>query len=1088
MMSSDTPPPPPPPEAQPPEAQPPPTSRSEAAPPADRAGPAVDTSPASGPIAWMVHHRVTPNLLMLTLIVGGLFMSYRIKKEVFPDFEANSITVTVPYPGASPEEVEQGIVLAVEEAVRGLEGVDEVSSTTYEGRARVGIELLDGANRQKAYQDVQSSVGRITSFPDEAEEPQVELNFRRNDVVDIELFGDVSEGALREAGEMVRDTLLQQEGITQVDLDGIRPPEVQIDVSEEALRRYNLTLADIARKVQQSAAEVPGGKVETAGGELFIRFDERRDDARDFGSLVVLATPDGSQVRLDEIATVTDGFEDTDRETRINSVPAIGVDIYRIGDETPIGVSDAVKAALPTIRDNLPPGVELVLRIDDSDVYRQRLALLFKNAFFGLVLVLALLGLFLEFKLAFWVTMGIPISFLGTLLFLPFFDVSINMITMFAFIIALGIVVDDAIVAGENIYEYRQKGMGNIEAAIRGARDVTVPITFAILTNVIAFSPLLFVPGTFGKLWGVIPIVVCTTFIISLVEALFILPAHLAHTKSSSGTRVGRALHAKQQAFSRWFEHAVHDYYGPTLRASLRYRALTLVGAAALLILALAYVQSGRIGFILMPRTEADQAFVRVSMPPGSPVSRSRAIGERLLAAAERVIDENGGERLSGGSFVSVADHEAEVTIYLTEPGVRPISTPRFNELWRDAAGEFPDADTISFESDRGGPGSGAALTVELSHRDIPTLERAAQELGRRLGEFAVTRDVDDGFSSGKPQLNFTVTPLGESLGLTARSIAGQVRAAFQGIEAIKQQRGRNELTVRIRRPFDERTRQYNLEQMIVQTPDGGQVPLRDVAVAEPGRAYTSIARRDGRRVMRVSAGVEPLGETSRVIDALDNEVLPLLARDFPGLTYGYEGRQASMADSFASLKQGLLLALIVIYAALAIPLRSYIQPLIVMMTIPFGFIGAVGGHLIMGYDLSMISVMGIVALAGVVVNDSLVLIEYCNRLRRGENGSDGMTPTDAIQAAAIRRFRPILLTTLTTFGGLAPMIFETSQQAQFMIPMAVSLGFGILFATAIVLLILPCLYLVLNDARALLAFATDPEAELKHPNAPAAG
>ena len=904
-------------------------------------------------------------------------------------------------------------------------------------------------------------------------------------MVDIELFGDVTEAALREAGEAVRDALLQQSGITQVDLDGIRPPEVQIDVSEEALRRYGLTVNDIANVIRQSAVEVPGGKVETAGGEIMLRVDERRDFAREFGELIVKSTPDGSRVRLDQIATVADAFEDTDRATRINGVPAIGVDVYRIGDETPIGVSDAVKAALPDIRADLPPGIELVVRIDDSDVYRQRMELLFKNAFFGLVLVLAMLGLFLEFKLAFWVTMGIPISFLGTMLFLPWFDVSINMISMFAFIIALGIVVDDAIVAGENIYEYRQRGMSNIDAAIQGARDVTLPITFAILTNVVAFSPLLFVPGTFGKLWGVIPLVVCTTFIISLVEALFILPNHLAHTKSRAGTRPGRYLHAKQQAFSRAFTRFVTNVYGPALHASLRYRGLTLVAAVALLILALAYVQSGRIGFILMPRTESDEAFVRASMPSGSPVSRSQAIADRLVTAAERVIAEHGGTQLSTGSFVSVADHEAEVTFYLTEPGVRPISTSRFNELWRDAAGEFPDAETISFESDRGGPGSGAALTVELAHRDIPTLERAAQELANRLDSFAVTQDIDDGFSDGKPQLNFRITPLGESLGLTARSIASQVRAAFQGVEAIKQQRGRNEVTVRIRRPFDERTRLYHLENMVLQTPDGGQVPLAEAATITPGRAYTSIRRRDGRRIMQVSAGVEPLGETSRVINALDTDVLPQLASDFPGLSYGYEGRQASMADSFASLKQGLLIALIVIYALLAIPLRSYIQPLIVMATIPFGFIGAVGGHLLMGFDLSMISIMGIVALAGVVVNDSLVMIDYTNRLMRGDGGEEPMPPLEAIHAAALRRFRPILLTTLTTFGGLAPMIFETSRQAQFMIPMAVSLGFGILFATAIVLLILPCLFIVLYDTKALLHYATTPTAPLQHEATP---
>jgi len=643
--------------------------------------------------------------------------------------------------------------------------------------------------------------------------------------------------------------------------------------------------------------------------------------------------------------------------------------------------------------------------------------------------------------------------------------VSINMISMFAFIVALGIVVDDAIVAGENIYEYRQRGMGLIDAAIQGARDITMPVTFSILTNIIAFLPLYFVPGVMGRIWKVIPIVVCTVFTISLFEAIWILPSHLAHTRSAARTSATRLLHRWQQAFSRRFLRFVEKVYGPFLGVCLRHRLLTLAVAAATLILSVGYVVSGRLGFILMPRVESDVSVVTATLPYGSPMEDAHKVQTVLLSAADSIIAEKGGERLSEGTYARIRDNVVECRIYLTDPEIRPISTSELTRLWRERVGPIPSVESIQFQSDRGGPG-GRGLTVELSHRDIGTLDRASEALADRLSEFSVVNDIDDGYTPGKQQMNLRITPEGESLGLTARDIAAQVRYAFQGAEAIKQQRGRNEVTVRIRRPEAERINEYDVEHMIIRTPDGGQVPLMDVAVVERGRAYTTISRRDGRRTVSVTADVEPIGETSRVQAALDAEVLPQLARDFPGLTYGYEGRQAEMADSFQSLLMGLALAVLAIYVSLAIPFRSYIQPLIVMLAIPFGIVGAVLGHLVMGYNLSVVSVMGIVALAGVVVNDSLVLVSYANHLLRVE----GLPAREAVRQAGIRRFRPIMLTTLTTFGGLSPMIFETSRQARFMIPMAISLGYGILFATTISLILVPALFLTVEDVKGAMA------------------
>jgi multidrug efflux pump subunit AcrB len=1031
-----------------------------------------------GVIAWMVDNRVTPNLLMLVLLVGGLYMTTVIKQEVFPEFAEDTVTINVPYPGASPEEVEKGIVLAVEEGIRGLDGVKEIRATASEGAGTVVAELLEDADQQKTYQDIKQQIDQITTFPDDAEEPEVTLDVRRREVLTLQVYGDVDEWALRETVESVRDQLLQHPSISQIDLQGARDYEVVIEVSQEALRAYGLTIADIADRVRSSSVEIPGGQIETSSGEILLRVDERRDWASEFRRIPVVTGADGSFVYLEEVASITDGFEDTDEVATYNGHRAIGISVYRIGDQTPMGVAAAVRESMAEIEPDLAPGIDWVIQRDMSEVYAQRLNLLTRNAVYGLLLVMVILGLFLEIKLAFWVMMGIPISFLGGLLIMPGLGVTINMISMFAFIIALGIVVDDAIVAGENVYEYRQQGMSRRAAAIKGAQDVAIPITFAILTNVVAFLPLYFVPGSIGKIWRVIPLVVCTVFVVSLLEALFILPSHLAHSSNDDRNPVIRWIHKHQQAFSALVSRLIEGWFGPALRFMMAYRYLVLAVGFSVVIWAGAYVASGRIGVILMPRTESDSAVVTAVLPYGSPMPTVERVRERLVEAGASVVNEAGGAQLSDGVFAHISSNSVEVTFYLTDPDVRPLTTAEFVKRWRDAVGEIVGLESLRFESDRGGPGSGQALTVELSHRDIDTLDRASETLAARLAEFSVVKDIDDGYTPGKRQYDFTIDPAGESLGLTAMQVATQVRNAFQGNEAFRQQRGRNEVTIRVRRPEEERASMYDVENLIIQTPLGDDVPLLDVASVSPGRAYTSIERRDGRRTVTVSADVDPVGETSRVQAAMEAEVLPDLARDYAGLSYTFEGKQADFAESFNALMKGLAIALLTIYILLAIPFKSYVQPAIVMLAIPFGVVGALIGHVIMGYNLSIMSIMGVVALGGVVVNDSLVLIEYTNRLRLEE----GLSAFESVCRAAVRRFRPILLTTLTTFGGLAPMIFETSRQARFLIPMALSLGFGILFATVITLLIVPALYLMIDDLQRLLQLGRADEEDARQP------
>jgi multidrug efflux pump subunit AcrB len=802
--------------------------------------------------------------------------------------------------------------------------------------------------------------------------------------------------------------------------------------------------------------------VETRGGDILLRVKDRRDWSREFARLPIITTADGSVVTLGEIATVKEGFEDSDRQAFFNGKRSMGMEIYRIGEQTPIGVSDAVRQAMVGIEADLPDGIDWTINNDRSDIYRQRLNLLLKNAAMGLVLVLLVLGLFLEFKLAFWVTMGIPISFLGGLLFLPALGASLNMISLFAFIVALGIVVDDAIVAGENIYEYRQKGMNFAQAAIAGARDVANPIAFSILTNVVAFLPLYFIPGTIGKVWQVIPIVVITVFLVSWIESLVILPAHLAHTSSRPASQLTARLHHWQQRFSKLVLRFIKEVYGPSLDFCLRWRALTVALGLATLLLIGGYALSGRIGMILMPRVEADLALVTATLPVGSAADKAVAVQQKLVTAMEEVAEENGGDQLLEGILAEINENRVVIRAYLTKPGIRPLNTTQVAGLWREKVGTLVGLDSLRFESDRGGPGSGAALTVELSHRNITVLDQASAALAARLDEFSNVKDVDDGYTPGKQQFDFRLKPEGQSLGLTAREVARQVRNAFSGAEALKQQRGRNEVTVRVRLPETQRASEYDVENLLIRTPAGTFVPLVDIASVERGRAYTTITRRDARRTVTVSANVEPIGETGQILATLNSTILPQLALDYPGLSYGYEGRQADFKESIQSLFKGFILSMLCIYFLLAIPFKSYSQPLIVMIAIPFGMVGAVLGHLFMGYNLSLMSMMGIIALSGVVVNDSLILIDYANRVR-SETGGDAFS---AIHAAGTRRFRPIILTTLTTFGGLAPMIFETSRQARFMIPMALSLGFGILFSTAVTLVLVPCLYMIIEDSK----------------------
>lgn len=790
-----------------------------------------------GPIAWMVHHRVTPNLLMIVLLLGGFLMSMKIKKEVFPSFDSDAVQISVAYPGASPEEVEQGIILAIEEAISNIDGVEEITATANEGMASIVVELEEGGNTEKTAQEIQQEIDRIRTLPEEAEAPRALIPTRRRIVVSVVIFGDASEAVLRELAEEARDRILQDPEVTQVELGSARNVEVAIEVPMATLRAYNLSLAGIAQKIRGTAVELPGGAIETRSGEILLRMKERRDWAREFAQIPILTTAGGAVLHLEDIGTVREGFEETNRSLSYNGLPAMSIEVYRAGKQTPIGISEAVRKNLREIEADLPPGIRLEINRDRSKVYRQRLNLMLKNGFYGLILVLVLLGLFLEFKLAFWVTMGIPTSFLGAFLFLPSAGITINVVSMFAFIIALGIVVDDAIIAGENIYEYRSKGEGFVVAAIKGAKDVSVSVSFSILTNIVAFSPLYFVPGQMGKIFRTLPLVVCSVFIISWVEALFVLPAHVAHGEKEKPGTLTHRLHKYQQRFSAFFSRSVIKLFGPFLKFCLRFRYVCVaIGIAGLMVI-LAYAKSGRIGFVVFPKIEADRAVVTATLPYGSAISKGEDTRNRLIQTADEVVQDNGGSDLSRGIRAEINENVVTVSVYLTDPEKRPISTAKVTQLWREKTGELPDLEKLRFESDRGGPGRGPGITVELSHRDISVLDLASADLAQSLRAFPNVKDIDDGLAAGKQQLDFRLLPEGESLGLTVREVANQVRSAFFGEEALRQQRGRNEVKVMVRLPEAERTSEYDIEHLLIRTPAGRDVPLMQVAEVQRGRA-----------------------------------------------------------------------------------------------------------------------------------------------------------------------------------------------------------------------------------------------------------
>ena len=1034
-----------------------------------------------GMIDWFARNSVAANLMMVFIVVSGIIALATVKEEIFPELTLDRINIEVPYLGAAPEEVEEGVTIRIEEAIQGIDGIKQIQSTASEGMGTVMVELELGADARKVVDDVKTSVDAIATFPVETEKPIIRELISRNQVVDIAVAGNVDVFTLKTIAEQVRDELAAIPEITQVDLVSAPPYEISIEVSEVALRQYGLTFDQVADAVRNSSLDLPGGSVRTESGEILLRTIGQAYRGEEYESLMLWTREDGSRLLLGDVATVVDGFAETDQFARFDVEPTMMVSVFRTGDQSALDIAARVHDYIETARARMPAGVTLTIWQDQAKMLDARLSLMLRNGAFGFVLVFIVLALFLELRLAFWVSLGIPISFLGAIALMPAFDVSVNIMSLFAFVLVLGIVVDDAIIVGENIFRHQEEHGEGLRGSIEGGQEIAKPVIFAVLTTVAAFMPLMFVPGMMGKIFRVIPLVVIPCLLFSLVESLQILPAHLSHVwKTPKRPGLWRRF---QSVFSNGLKRFVQQVYRPVLETAIQWRYLTVAVGMAMMIVTIGMVLSGRPNFHFFPSIEADFMAASVTMPQGTPVNETSAAIEKLEAGVARLrarlLEETGQDYFlhvsasvgdqpmasrGGGPMGPIrnlsAAHLGEVTVELAPSETRLYNSEEIGNMWREATGQIPEAVDVNYNMSMMSPGDD--VDIQLAGPDIDSLRAAADEIKQRLSQYSGVTEVSDSFRAGKEEVKLGIKPSAETLGLTLRDLGRQVRQAFYGEEAQRIQRGRDDIRVMVRYPRDTRRSLGDLENMRIRIPGGGEVPFTQVAVVEPGRGFASIRRVDRNRAVNVTASVDSnVTSAGAVIGDLDTRILPEVLARYPGVFYTFEGAMAEQQDAIGGLQRGFLLALLMIFALLAVPLRSYVQPLIIMSAIPFGLVGAVWGHLFMGLDVTMMSMFGLVALSGVVVNDSLIMVDFINRKQ-----SIHEDIFEAVREAGMNRFRPILLTSLTTFFGLAPLMTNRSFDAAFMVPMAVSLAFGVLFATFITLILVPTAYVILEDIR----------------------
>ena len=1024
-------------------------------------------------IAWFAENQVAANLVMVLIIVAGVLSLQKTRKELIPNISLDMVTINVVYPGASPKEVEQSVCVRIEENIFDIEGIRKLITKASEGLCSVTADIEANYDTREIMDEIKSRVDTISTFPESVERPLIREISIKSSVASVIVSSDADEHTLKKIAETVRDELTEIKSITQVELINARDYEVSIEVSEASLHEYNLQFDEVAQAIRTASLDLPGGNLKTQSGDVLLRTQAQAYTGEDFEQLALRAYSDGGVVKLADVANVVDGFADVKFKGEFNGKPGLLITVYRVGEQNILEISDDIKEYVKNKTTSLPEGVELNVWQDKSSYFKSRMQLLTRNALTGLLLVFMILVLFLRLRLAFWVSLGIPISFMGAFWLLPHFDGSINMISMFGFILVLGIVVDDAIVVGENIHKYHLKGNFGLKGAIEGAQEVAKPVVFAVLTSVVAFMPIMFLPGADGRLWMVIPMVVILTLLFSLAECLFVLPAHLATIKRHT-KKQGRFA-TFQKKFSDRLESFINLVYRPLLFNVLQWRYATLASFVSAFIVFVTVLYAGWINVLFFPKVEGDIAVASISFAQGTPVERTEKAVYKIEKAAqqlkrqlkirtgeeqiESVISTVGLQAMSRGG--KTGDHAGEVALSLRASEDRQVDSAEIISLWREAVGEISAAKQLSFQSNL--RDSGADVSIELTGQNTEKLSIAANELKKQLRNYSGVYDVQDTYEAGKKEIRLHLKPLANHLGVNTQLLARQVRQAFYGEEVQRIQRGRDDVRVFVRYPKEQRQSVYFLETMFIRLSDGAEVPLSEVADIHYASSPAEILRIDRKRVITVSARVDAsIAVPAQIRESLKNDFLQRLEKQFSGVKWSKSGSQKNQDELIDAMYRGFILALLGIYALMAIPFKSYVQPIMVMSAIPFGLIGAILGHALLGLDISLLSLSGMIAVAGVVVNDNLVLVDYINRKRL-----QGVELGKAIRDAGAARFRPIILTSLTTFAGLTPLMLERSVQAQFLIPMAVSLAFGVMFATVVSLLLVPASYYILEDIKA---------------------
>ena len=1040
----------------------------------------IDTE--KGIIAWFARNSVAANLLMFIIIIGGIFGIFRVQKQIFPAFEVNIIAVQVPYLGAAPQEVEEGVILKLEEAIKDIEGIKKLTSTAREGVGSISIEVEDGYDVQNLLDEVKVQVDAIPSFPGNTEKPVVYRIKFPQDVLWVSVYGETTERELKMYAQGIRDEIVSLGGISDVSVVGSRDYEISVEISERKLQEYNLTFSDMVTAIRQSSIDLPGGSIRSDNGDILLRANGQAYNAWDFAKIVLLSRSDGTRLLLGDIATINDGFVEDRQFALFDGKPAISLRVRAVGDQNALQISDSVNEYLDEKRKTIPANLSIDTWGDSSFYLADRLSMMLKNMAFGALLVFIVLSLFLRVKLAFWVILGLPVCFLGTLMVMPAsqIDVSINLLSLFGFILVLGIVVDDAIIMGESAYSEIDKKGHSADAVIRGVKKVAMPATFGVLTTIAAFSPMLMVSGTFGVIWKTIGIVVIMCLVFSLIESKLILPAHLVNMKLKPyDPNKANRFQKFRDIFSVGIKTFIQNKYLPFLKKAVKYRYTTLASFIGLFIITIGLFASGLVRWQFFPSIPSDFVRASVELEAGSSLEqRDEAINSMLNAMYkmdDQVVDETGTKAVKHAIAFDNGLLGGVVFVELTKGETRELTDVQIQDIWREYLPEIPGVKNFTIGSP-GGPGGGNGLNFEFRSNNVSQLESISKELRSYLGGYAGITEVNDSFSGGSDEIKLELKPEAESLGLSLSQLAQQVRYGFYGAEAQRIQRDDEEIKVMVRYPKEERNSIGNLETMRIRAPNGDDIPFSEVADIELGKGYANIVRVDGNRSVSVTAKVNAdVVDTRDLLIDVQSKVIPEMLQRYPEVEFRLQGNSKDEMDAIWSLVQGLLFALIAIYALMAIPLKSYSQPLIIMSVIPFGMVGAIVGHLILGQAVSVLSICGIIALAGVVVNDSLIMVDFVNRAR-----AEGRSLIDSVLKSGSERFRAIILTSLTTFMGLMPIVFERSLQAQVVIPMAISLAFGILFATVITLLLIPALYMILDDFKQL--FKRRKEVDLSPP------